>query len=65
MCGLHLAGASKFGAIGAISDRLVSTLRSISKYLVNFGTIICNKHNELQVDRKDYRFVTLMFNSCG
>ncbi len=39
----------------AISD--LFTLRSISKYMVTFGTIICNKHNELQVD--------IMFNSCG
>ncbi len=50
MCDSHLAEASKFGAIGAISDQLV-TLHITSKYLI-FDTIIYNKHNEYSWDTR-------------
>lgn len=51
MCDSHLAEASKFGAIGAISDQLV-TLHITSKYLIIFDTIIYNKHNEYSWDTR-------------
>ena len=66
MCNLHFSRSFKIWRYWCNQRFIIYlvTLCITSKYLIIFDIIICNKHKELQVNRKNCRFVTLMFNSC-
>ncbi len=67
MCNLHFSRSFKIWCNWCNQQSIIYlvTLCIISKYLIIFDTIICNKHKKLQVNRKNCHFVTLMFNSCN
>ncbi len=66
MCDLHFSRSFKIWRNWCNQRSIIYlvTLCITSKYLIIFDIIICNKHRELQVNRKNCRFVTLMFNNC-
>ncbi len=66
MCNLHFSRSFKIWRNWCNQQFIIYLviLCITSKYLIIFDTIICNKHRKLQVNRKNCRFVTLMFNSC-
>ena len=67
MCNLHFSRSFKIWRnwCNQRSIFYLVTLCITSKYLIIFDIIICNKHKELQVNRKNCHFVTLMFNNCN